>query len=82
MATRDKWTDTVERYSSMALTEASDRLVAIGGLAKVIQEQTGDGYIAGIWRQDLDLQLLWFAYDSKRVDEIYRAPTWSWASIG
>jgi len=82
MIARDKWTDTVERYSSMALTEASDRLVAIGGLAKVIQEQTGDGYIAGIWRQDLDLQLLWFAYDSKRVDEIYRAPTWSWASIG
>lgn len=82
MASRDKWTDTVERYSSMALTESSDRLVAIGGLAKVIQGQTGDEYIAGVWRQDLDLQLLWFAYDSKRVDEVFRAPTWSWASIG
>ncbi|PVH82367.1 HET-domain-containing protein, partial [Cadophora sp. DSE1049] len=81
MVSRDKWWDMVERYSDMTLTEPSDKLVAIGGLAKVIQTQTGDEYVAGLWRQGLELQLLWWASPFRKKAETYVAPTWSWASI-
>ncbi|KAH9213189.1 hypothetical protein DL95DRAFT_463274 [Leptodontidium sp. 2 PMI_412] len=65
----------------MSLTRATDKLVAIGGLAKAIQAQTGDGYFSGMWRRDLELQLLWYGRPSAE-NEPYVAPSWSWASLG
>ncbi|KAN0095809.1 hypothetical protein V8E51_016520 [Hyaloscypha variabilis] len=58
--------------------------LAISGLARKIQEQTHDEYLAGLWRNDLELQLCWSRWDplDSPLDEDfpYRAPTWSWAS--
>lgn len=79
--TLDNWWTIVQRYSRMRLTRATDRLVAIGGLAKAIQAQIGDGYFSGMWRRDLELQLLWYGR-SLAENEAYVAPTWSWASLG
>ncbi|CAO2652291.1 Nn.00g005740.m01.CDS01 [Neocucurbitaria sp. VM-36] len=80
---RSMWSWIVERYTSSDLTYAADKLVAISGLARDIQIQTRDQYVAGIWRKDLEFQLCWYnsiGQQCKRVAP-YRAPTWSWASL-
>ncbi|KAF2498574.1 HET-domain-containing protein [Lophium mytilinum] len=80
---RDKWVGIVERYSESELTRNSDKLVAIGGLAKTIRDHTQDDYVAGLWRKDLENQLRWIAWSVTKTERItpYVAPTWSWASL-
>ncbi|OIW34542.1 HET-domain-containing protein [Coniochaeta ligniaria NRRL 30616] len=90
--TREAWPAIVEDYSSRRLTKKSDRFPAIGGLAKLIQEQTKDEYIAGMWMEGLEDQLTWRVKSSRYVksseartlapDAVapYIAPSWSWAS--
>jgi len=78
----------VNAFTKRKLTHESDRLPAISGVAKEIQLQTGDEYLAGLWRQDLSHELLWkvdylfAAKDSTwHRPAKYRAPSWSWAAI-
>jgi hypothetical protein len=81
---RPMWSWIIERYSECQLTKTKDKLVAISGLARIVQEQTKDQYVAGMWRKDLELQLCWFKVASSWRGQIvisYRAPTWSWASL-
>jgi len=47
------WINAVQRYSRCELTLESDKLVAISGIAKVLQEKYGDKYVAGLWRGTL-----------------------------
>jgi hypothetical protein len=81
--TQSMWTWIVERYSTCKLTYAKDKLVAISGLARHIQKQTKDQYMAGMWRKDLEFHLCWSGpYFSRRGEaNMYGAPTWSWASM-
>ena len=60
----------------------------MSGLAKSIQLETGDEYLAGLWKKDLRFDLLWrvgvlFCEDETdwRRPTAYRAPSWSWAAI-
>lgn len=55
----DWWYIQVSNYSSSLLTELSDRLPAIGGLASEFSLRTRYYYIAGIWQQDFLRGLLW-----------------------
>ena len=78
------WNELVEAYSRMTLTNQSDKLIAISGIAKHMREVLNDQYIAGLWKTHLPFYLLW----TKRKDTPmntepmnYIAPTWSWASI-
>ncbi|KAF2732396.1 hypothetical protein EJ04DRAFT_554044 [Polyplosphaeria fusca] len=82
---RQHWAEIVETYSRGELTKPQDKLVAIGGIAKLIQQQCRDTYVAGMWRQQLEHQLCWSTIDpescpTKRIVP-YVAPTWSWASV-
>jgi hypothetical protein len=66
-----------------------DKLPAISRIARIWQENTGDEYLAGLWKSVLLQSLLW------RIDAeftilrrppnsrppSYRAPSWSWASV-
>jgi hypothetical protein len=81
--TRSSWETILHRYSAAHLTKASDRLVAIAGLAKSIQDVTHEDYIAGMWRGQLEdpSQLLWNACDDNIRDPELTAPSWSWASL-
>ncbi|KAI0449223.1 heterokaryon incompatibility protein-domain-containing protein [Xylaria acuta] len=76
------WYQTVEKYSGCALSEPSDKLVAIGGLARTFSAVMQTDYIAGLWSKHIISGLLWetASKDSKRVGH-YRAPSWSWASV-
>ena len=78
--TKSLWTFIVQSYSNCHLTYSNDKLVAISGLARIIQDQTRDEYIAGMWRKDLEFQLCWYSETGSSRLIPYRAPTWSWAS--
>ena len=90
------WYEMVEQYTQRELSYGTDTLPALSGIATRYQEMTTDVYLAGIWKSDLTRGLLWrppnwwhleSTYDkSLKFQEasrpaIYRAPSWSWASI-
>ena len=81
--TSRSWSGIVSRYSRGDLTYVTDKLVAVAGLARIIQRSSNDDYIAGMWKDGLETQLLW-AVDpghvgTRIIPQI--APTWSWASL-
>ena len=73
---RLQWPHIVNYYSARKLTRSSDKLVAIGGLARIIHEKTNDEYLGGMWRNNLEMQLCWTSDKEKATT--YMAPTWSW----
>jgi hypothetical protein len=81
--TRSSWDEILDRYSAAHLTKPSDRLVAIAGLAKSIQDITHEDYIAGMWRGQLEdpSHLIWQARGDNIRDPELTAPSWSWASL-
>jgi hypothetical protein len=77
------WQLLVEDYSQMALSKPEDIFPAISGLAKSVQKATGWEYIAGLWKEQLMLDLVWSTHDSKMATRCvpWRAPSFSWASV-
>ena len=89
------WKHVVEVYSKTQLTVSRDKLIALSGIArrfctdKKLFTKKPNTYVAGLWRNNLESQLLW------QVNELYRdgvfenpgrrdatrAPSFSWASI-
>lgn len=77
------WDVFVSEYTNANLTNRTDKLVAIAGLAKSIMGVMDCRYLAGLWDYELHKQLLWSVadlYGATRPSS-YIAPTWSWASI-
>ncbi|GAB1315589.1 Subtilisin-like serine protease [Madurella fahalii] len=90
---RNGWFSVVEQYSRRKLTMPNDKLPALAGLAKLFAKQTSSlrdsgvyvnaRYLAGLWSNSL-ADLCWML--DKHCDQgarpnVYRAPSWSWASI-
>jgi len=78
-----RWSNIVENYTRSELTRESDKLVAVAGMASVLQQHIKCRYIAGLWNTDLEHQLLWNvtkARPSVRHEQT-RGPSWSWASV-
>ncbi|RMZ68292.1 heterokaryon incompatibility [Pyrenophora seminiperda CCB06] len=91
------WRRIVEVYSRTAITNPTDKLIALSGLARWMASRIGTAdepvaYVAGLWKLHLASQLLWrvepvfrevdgtFEHPSTAPD-VYRAPSFSWASI-
>ncbi|KAL1603655.1 hypothetical protein SLS60_005243 [Paraconiothyrium brasiliense] len=89
LGTYELWKYVVEVYSRTNLTFARDKLIALSGIAEQFSRATKCDYVAGMWREHLESQLLWqvnedyqdgiFANPACR-DEL-RAPSFSWAAI-
>jgi hypothetical protein len=78
------WMEMMRAYSDTSLTNPLDKLIALAGIAKQMSIFTRDTYIAGMWRRNLESDLLWFTRQTlptKPYPSVYRAPSWSWASI-
>ncbi|KAK1573875.1 heterokaryon incompatibility protein [Colletotrichum navitas] len=77
------WYDMVSAYSSRGITKSHDRLPALSGLAKAMEECTGQKYVAGLWKFHLGYGLLWRRSEQwlRKPGDGYRAPSWSWASL-
>jgi len=84
------WHNLVSYYSGLQLSEPSDRLPAIAGLARELHEIgqviTKPIYHAGLWRDSLVQDLLWRVDEPlcsrpERRSDNPSPPTWSWASV-
>lgn len=57
------WYEIVEPYTRGKLTFSKDKLVALSAIAQEIQLSTGYTYLAGIWKEHLLTDLLWFVLE-------------------
>ena len=77
-----QWMELVEEYSKCRLTVATDRLVAISGLAKSMNLDVK--YYAGIWGAFVAKQLMWQISESSprkaNPPPSALAPSWSWVT--
>lgn len=80
---RMSWEQVVVAYAACDLTYSRDKLVAISGLARLAQKKRGGEYVAGLWREKLEVQLCWMGWAKSRGEPValYRAPSWSWAAL-
>ncbi|OTA77138.1 hypothetical protein M434DRAFT_255034 [Hypoxylon sp. CO27-5] len=77
------WRSLVMMYTGLSLTVASDYLPALGGVARTFGEKRKSPYLAGLFKDSLIDDLLWTTFSSKKSRlSRWRAPTWSWASVG
>ena len=90
------WCYAVMDYTHRGMTNQTDRLIAISGIAEAIQRRTKNVYLAGLWKDQLALGLLWnipfereftpttmFAFNIPPSTRHSRAiaPSWSWVSV-
>jgi hypothetical protein len=47
----------VAGYSKCQMSLSKDKLIALSGVAQNLQRASGDEYLAGMWRKDLEWQL-------------------------
>jgi hypothetical protein len=81
----------IEDYSLLQLTIEADKLAALSGLASRMAKlrRPGTRYLAGLWSNSLEQDLLWVNSDAMSQElesrdnhpTEWRAPSWSWASI-
>jgi hypothetical protein len=78
----ERWYTIVEEFTKAELTVTSDRLPAVGGIAKRMSFQISSPYLAGLFKNTLPYALLWQRADAWLVRRSlpYVAPSWSWAS--
>ncbi|KAI0468962.1 HET-domain-containing protein [Xylaria cf. heliscus] len=84
-----EWHSTVAAYTVRALKYSSDKLPAIAGIAKVVQELTKSVYIAGLWKDNLIHDLTWEVPELRNIEAqssvaaspTYFGPTFSWISV-
>ena len=78
----DIWGPVVAEYTRRKLSDPDDRLLAISGIATEVGQNAEIEYMAGIWREDFPLALLWeVAWPREPRPTRYRAPSWSWAAV-
>jgi hypothetical protein len=77
------WRFVVEDYTKRKLSLDSDRLLAVGGIAREISHMTGIEYMAGLWKNNVLHDLMWHARAREWLTRpvAWRAPSWSWASV-
>ena len=77
------WQRALISYTEASLTMSNDKLIALAGIASELSPNISDGYTAGLWKEHLATELLWYVdldYINSRPKQ-YRAPSISWASI-
>jgi hypothetical protein len=91
---RDNWITLVEDYSHRSLSKLSDKLPAFAAIAENFAQTMkldASDYCAGLWRSDMQIQLLW-QRDTTQTPSAEKGsgterhtetpgPSWSWASL-
>ncbi len=79
----NQWAAVVRFFSRCSLSFSSDKLVAISGMAQTLAPKLKCDYLAGLWRKDLEHQLLWKVTQPHPAPEKNntRGPSWTWASV-
>jgi hypothetical protein len=89
------WTKLISRYFLLDITKMTDRLPALSGVARYLEQFQPGQYIAGLWEKDIAVQLSWMRQDenlgdfdlsdSDSGDSFYQrgsldGPSFSWVS--
>jgi hypothetical protein len=74
------WHQVVELYTTLDMTYEKDKFNAISGLARRVNRMESD-YVAGLWMDSMVADMLWEVPDPSERPHIWRAPSWSWASV-
>jgi hypothetical protein len=79
----DAWLEIIKNYSARVLTNQNDRLIALMGVIEPLKAILSEDHVAGMWRENLWLQLTWWTHASKSSDRThgFPAPSWSWLSV-
>ena len=87
LAFLERWSELIAIYSTAQLTRMDDKLVACSAITKELRPMLGS-YAAGLWRDYLPTQLLWYHPRFCGVDRHKKhnmrprsKPSWSWASL-
>ena len=78
------WNELLTTYCGCGMTEPSDKLVALAGIATRVHATLKSRYLAGLWQEYLMDDLLWQIEDIRNPVSRpvrFRAPSWSWASV-
>ncbi|OCL12919.1 HET-domain-containing protein, partial [Glonium stellatum] len=77
------WREMVQDYTRMFLTFEKDIFPAISGAAKAMEAATKSRYLAGLWECSIIEDLLWSTSEPGKAQRpsVWRAPTFSWASV-
>ena len=73
------WKNALQNYADRLLTVESDKLPAVSGVAKHVQQAAKDDYFAGLWGENMERDLLWRLENRRAPPKKWTAPTWSWA---
>jgi hypothetical protein len=83
-----RWHDLIASYSVRQLTFETDKLPAVSGVASRVHEVVGSEYLAGLWKDNLPMELCWSvdyisspSSTSQLLPTSFIAPSWSWASV-
>lgn len=71
LAIYEKWADIVSVYTPAGLTFPSDKLVALGGVARQTKNLLNDAYISGHWLRYLPGDLLWRALPPGGLEDVF-----------
>lgn len=91
----DSWQTMAMNFCGRSMTEPSDKLPALSGMAQRYAGLMGwpaNDYLAGLWRETLISDVLWIREEglssisatpdpAKTGRQYGRAPSWSWASM-
>ncbi|KAK5661129.1 hypothetical protein OQA88_11019 [Cercophora sp. LCS_1] len=80
----DAWVKLLTSYSRCDLTVLGDRLVAFSAIVAEASRRTGLTPIAGLWKELLPADLLWYRDASSPPlgsPQSYQAPSWSWGAV-
>jgi hypothetical protein len=72
---REEWYEIVEGYTRANLTFSKDKLPALQGAAKRVQSKRRCAYYAGLWEDELCMDLAWFLVEPTTLQITYRAPS-------
>jgi hypothetical protein len=81
-ASLKSWFHIVECYSSLSLSYPIDKLPALSGIARWMDNIKFGDYHAGLWGGHMDQCVCWYTRQPKGPRLANSSPSWSWSSIG
>jgi hypothetical protein len=80
---RELWRKIVRGYTATQLTHRSDKLLALAGVASMIEDKFNMRASFGLWLEMFLDELLWFRYGKmgQRRVRLDIAPSWSWVNM-
>ncbi|KAK1148755.1 hypothetical protein N8T08_008640 [Aspergillus melleus] len=78
----EAWHQCVDEFSGRELKRPAEKLPAMAPLANLLDDGSMGTYLAGIWSNNIAVGLTWGRpWALLTPSPIYRAPSWSWASV-